>query len=550
MNNQQISNGIKRLAAMMKLLDENPFKIRAFEKAARIVERHPEEMGILIDEDRLKHLDGIGDTLARIILYYAKSGGPTEERELIARLPQGLPDLLELSGLGIKKVQILWQDLEITTVDLLHQACMLGKLSNVKGFGPKLEQKLLESMEFRKRHIQDYHLDLALSVAESWSRKLEALDCIHRIEVTGQLRRRNTLIQSVDFLMEASSTQVAEQLMGQFDLVPRSQNPIIFEDVSGLPIHLWASDSSEFGYHQLKLTAGETFQKKLEAIPARANTQAMSERELCQSLGIQWIEPELRDAFDEFPKDRNLVEPGDVKGVFHAHSTWSDGQNSLEEMVLEARNLGYNYLGISDHSQAAYYANGLKPDRVRNQWHDIDELNARYPDFHIFKGIEADILKDGRLDYDEELLRGFDFVIASIHSHFHLDPVTQTDRIIRALQCPFTTMLGHPTGRMLLAREGYNPDLNAIIEAASEYEKIIEINTTPKRLDLDWEYLIQARELGVKISINPDAHSVKGLKTIPLGVMMARKAGLTAADIVNTLNLKGMQNFLQARSNA
>jgi DNA polymerase (family 10) len=260
-----------------------------------------------------------------------------------------------------------------------------------------------------------------------------------------------------------------------------------------------------------------------------------NEAELCQELGLTWVEPEMRDLFTSPPIESDtLITANDIRGVFHAHSTWSDGSHSLEEMAGAVADAGYQYFGISEHSQAAYYANGLQPERVKAQWARIDELNEKYPGLHLFKGIEADILKDGRLDYDEDLLAGFDFVIASIHSHFHLDSRTQTERLIRALQSPFTTMLGHPTGRMLLAREGYAPDMTAVIDAAAEYGKIIEINTTPKRLDLDWRHLPYAKEQGVRISINPDAHRMTAIQTIPLGVMIARKAGLTTRDVINT----------------
>ncbi len=562
MNNSQISHGIKRLANMMILLDENPFKIKAFEKAAGIVENHPEEMGVLIDEDRLKNEEGIGETLARIILYYAKSGGPVEEKELLDRLPLGLPELLELPGLGVIKVQQLWQELGISNLDTLYHACKEKQLSDVKGFGSKLQQKLLDSIDFRKKHSRDFHLDTALSVAQSWLDKLRALQCVKRIELTGELRRRNNLIQSVEFLVDAESSVLAEILNAQFSLELCIGDTIEFDDISTLPVHIYFSVGESFGANQLTLTGGDVFLGHLDLACAKEgvtrsldqftnlNTTNASENEICQSLSIQWIEPELRDAFDHFPEDRKLIEPGDVKGVFHAHSTWSDGRNSLDEMVNEAHRLGYEYFGITEHSQAAYYANGLKPDRVHAQWERIDELNDRYTDFHIFKGIEADILVDGSLDYDEELLAGFDFVIASIHSHFHLNPVQQTDRIIRALHSPYTTMLGHPTGRMLLARAGYAPDLETIIEVAGEQRKIIEINTTPKRLDLDWRHLDLARDRGVKISINPDAHSVKALSTIPLGVMMARKGGLSADDVVNTMKLEDMKTYLQLRRNA
>ncbi len=559
MNNSQISERIKRLAAMMTLLDENPHKIRTFEKAARIVKDHPEEMGILIDEGRLKAVKGIGDSLAHIILYYAKSGGPGLERELEARLPVGLPDLLNLKGLGLRKIQTLWKDHQVSNIKMLKDACEANTLANWKGFGPKLEQQLLDAIEFKARHVSDFQFNLALDVSQIWLEKLTQLPSVNQVELTGKLRRGDALIQSVDFVIEADLGQLKSDLQQIQNGENATDDLLTVIDNTGLPINLWVARNSDFQLRQLILTGGSSYLGKIEsAFEANnlshnqgrsddLNATGLSEAALCDQLHIQWIEPELRDTFDSFPADRTLIQALDIKGVMHAHSTWSDGKNTLEQMAEAAQQLGYQYLGISDHSQAAHYANGLKPDRVKAQWQQIDELNEQYPDFHIFKGIEADILADGRLDYSEDLLAGFDFVIASIHSHFHLSPVQQTDRIIRALQSPFTTMLGHPTGRMLLTREGYNPDLLAIIDAAAEFDKIIELNTTPKRLDLDWRYLATAREQGVPISINPDAHNLKGLETIPLGVTMARKAGLGSSDVINTASVSEMTAYLERR---
>jgi len=557
MNNSQISARIKRLAAMMTLLGENQYKVRAFDKAADIIDLHPEEMGVLIDEDRLKAVPGIGDSLAHAILYYAKSGGPSIEKELEARLPSGLPDLLTLKGLGLRKVQTLWKDHQISNLSDLERACNSGELSQWKGFGPKLEQKLLEAIAFKAKHTRDFHLDMATQIATKWREKLSDLSDIDKIELTGQLRRGNELIQSVDFVVIPKTENLHNSLQEKFQLELTGTDPLIITDPSGMPINLWLCSTDDFPARQLILTGGKTYLEKIDTVLTKKNLSIEQDRivgfqgsetsevDLCRSLGLQWIEPPLRDSFDCFPKGQGLVQDKDIRGILHAHSTWSDGRNSLEEMVVGAQKLGYQYLGISDHSQAAYYANGLKPDRVKAQWNQIDELNESYPDIHIFKGIEADILSDGSLDYDDELLAGFDFVIASIHSHFHLDSTIQTDRIIRALQSPFTTILGHPTGRMLLAREGYAPDLPAIIEAASEYDKIIEINTTPKRLDLDWRYLKQAKASGVRVSINPDAHSLSGLETIPLGVIIAQKGGLSPEDVINTSGVSAFNSFLQ-----
>ena len=559
MNNSQISVKINRLASMMSLLEENPFKIRSFEKAARIVRDHDEDMGVLVDEDRLKDVPGIGPKLAYVIMYFAKAGTVGMEKELEAQLPEGLTDLLDLPGLGMKKVQLLWKKFDITSVEALKLACEADALTAMKGFGPKLQMKLLDAIAFQAKHARDFYLDTALSVAQTWIEKLTALQSISRIEPTGTLRRGDKLIQSVELLVLANSSELINELNDKLDCSVSDSHPLIIKDISGMPVHLWVSARESFNAQQLIRTGGEVYAQQLQkkyGTEAEASIQTLTqagdaslstEQTLCKSIGIQWIEPELRDVYATFPEDLELVAQGDIKGVFHAHSTWSDGRNSLEEMAEAARIIGYQYLGISEHSQAAYYANGLKPDRVKAQWDLIDQLNDAFTDFHIFKGIEADILSDGSLDYDEELLSGFDFVIASIHSHFQLDPVKQTERIVRAMQSPFTTMLGHPTGRMLMARPGYNPDMPTIIDVAAENDKLIEINTTPKRLDLDWQHLKYAREKGVKISINPDAHSLKGLDSIALGVRMARKGGFTSGEVINAKGVDEMKKYLQTR---
>ncbi len=544
---------------MMSLLDENPFKIRSFEKAARIVKDHEEDMGVLVDEDRLKDVPGVGPRLAHVIMYYAKAGTVGLERELEEQLPTGLTDLLDLPGLGLKKVQLLWQKYEITSLEKLKKACQSDTLADMKGFGQKLQGKLLEAISFQEQHAKDFYLDIALGVANQWLDKLQSFKTINQIELTGKLRRGNDLIQSIEFLIEADSNELIDEMNTRLDLNLSISAPIIIKDISGLPLKLWLCKSEEFAVQQLLRTGGEVFSEQIfnrfgadieSAIPKINSLQGVvtaTEKNLCESIGIQWIEPELRDSFFQFPANAELININDIKGTFHSHSTWSDGKNTLEEMALSARKRGYQYLGISEHSQAAYYANGLKPDQVKSQWELIDKLNEAHSDFHIFKGIEADILSDGRLDYDADLLAGFDFVIASIHSHFHLNAVQQTDRIVRALHSPFTTILGHPTGRMLMARPGYNPDLSTIIDVAAENDKLIEINTTPKRLDLDWRHLKYARGKGLKISINPDAHSTKGLGTISLGVLMARKGGYSARDVINTLELDAMKTYLQSR---
>jgi DNA polymerase (family 10) len=550
MDNSKISARIKRLSNMMRLLNENPFKIRAFENAAATIENHPEAMGVLIDEDRLKQVPGIGESLAKIILHYAKSGGAAEEIELIKQLPPGLPELLDLPGLGPAKISLLWKKYGISDPASLRKACESGAIQDIKGFTDKLSAQLLQALDFKDHHAADFLLDTAQGVAQKWQQDLQQIFPNDRVEITGALRRLDVLIQSVDFLIDQPLDIILSHLNKQAVYPEKHPDYLELRDPGGMFIRIFSASEKGLGLEQLIRTAGHAFEpaiKKVTELYKKGTiSPALSEQDICKALDMAWVEPEMRDLFSCPPETHaGLVSPQDIKGVFHAHSTWSDGRNSLEEMVLAVSQAGYEYFGISEHSQAAYYANGLQPERVLAQWDRIDELNQLYPHIHIFKGIEADILKDGALDYEEELLAGFDFVIASIHSHFHLDPVTQTDRLIRALSSPFTTMLGHPTGRMLLSREGYGPDLNAVIDAAAEYGKIIEINSTPKRLDLDWHYLKYAAEKGVRVSINPDAHRVSAIQTIPLGVMMARKGGLSPGDVINTRSLADVKVILK-----
>ena len=364
---------------MMTLLEENPFKIRSFENAVRIVRDHDEDMGVLVDEDRLKDVPGVGKTLAYVIMYYAKAGTVGLEQELEAQLPEGLPDLLDLPGLGMKKVQSLWQDYDITNLESLKQACEANALVDMKGFGHKLQAKLLEAIAFQAKHARDFYLDTAWFVAQEWLDKLKPFRSITRIEVTGKLRRGDNLIQSVEFLIEADRSELISELNDQFDFGLTCTEPLTIKDKSRIPTQLWVCNPETFAAEQLIRTGGEAYCQQLHAVYGTETESAITalaklagnsistENALCESIDIQWIEPELRDLYSQYPEDMKLIEPDDIKGAFHAHSTWSDGRNSLEEMVMACRELGYQYLGISEHSQAAYYANGLKPDRVKAQ---------------------------------------------------------------------------------------------------------------------------------------------------------------------------------------
>jgi len=456
----------------------------------------------------------------------------------------------------LPELQALWQDHQVTSLNRLADACQQHQLRSWKILDSRGETRLLATVRERLQRVADYLLQPAQAIALTWQKNLADMPSVHRFELTGQIRRGNELIRTVDFLLAADVAAFKNDLQELYQLTPQGDEPMFVKEINSPPVRFWLTRPETFVRHQLLLTGGDRYLKHLKQVLEQENltpetlTEARqedfpenTEADLCHKLGIRWLAPELRDTFHDIPEDLQLLRPDDIKGILHVHSTWSDGRDSLETMVRAARDLGYAYLGVSDHSQAAHYARGLSPEQVRQQWDRIDELNLSYRPFRIFKGIEADILKDGRLDYTEDLLAGFDFVIASIHSYFHLSPEEQTNRLIRALRSPFTTILGHPTGRMLLAREGYHPDLNVVLAVAAEEHKVIELNSTPKRLDLDWRYLDRARELGIRIAIDPDAHNVHGLTSIPQGVMMARKGGLAAGNVLNTLNAMEISRF-------
>ncbi len=548
---------------MLELKGESPFKSNAYYNAAREIQGLTGDLAELVSSGRIREVKGIGQALSEKLAELVGTGRLVYYEELKQSVPAGLLEMTAIPGLGPKKVMALWQKLGVTTVGELEYACVENRLASLPGFGQKTQDKIMQGILQLKRR-RGYHLYAGvIGEAETVLSVLRQEPGL--AELVGELRRRVEVIGSIDLLVGAA--QVADVVtalrrvsgvtqVGMDGSVVKARSP------SGLPIVVTVMERLT-PHALLAATGSETH---LAALAARASQrgvawdlspggtpqpqpQADTEDALYAALGLPFIEPELREGLDEIEaadagRLKPLVRAEQIRGIFHNHTTYSDGSASLEDMVEAAKRLGYRYIGISDHSQSAFYANGLKEDRIKEQHAAIDALRTRITGITIFKGIEADILPDGSLDYPDDVLARFDFVIGSVHSRFNLPEEEQTTRVVKALANPYLTMLGHPTGRLLLSRDGYRIDMKRVIDAAREHGKIVEVNANPHRLDLDWRLCRYAKTIGVKVSINPDAHATEGLEDVPFGVNVARKGGLESADVVNTRDVDDMRVLL------
>jgi DNA polymerase (family X) len=570
METARIAQILGEMGTLLEVRGENPFRCRAYHNAAQALKGLPSDLSTMIADGSLSEVPGIGDTMHAKIVQLATTGHLPSYDELRRATPSGLVALMRVPGLGPKKIKALHDTLKIASLADLRAAGEAGKIADLKGFGAKTEAKILEGINFIE--------SVGDRILQSQARRLVApiLDAIRnhpkviRAEVCGSLRRRAETIGDLDILFSSAdpapvldrfvklpdvatvlahgptkaSVRLADGVQCDLRGVEDSQFPFALHYFTGSKAH-------NIAMRRRALARGCTLNEyALEGpdgpIPCRA------EADLFAALGLADIPPELREDTGEIELAEHgpiprLVDRGDLTGTFHCHTDWSDGGATLEEMAAAARALGLKYLGIADHSRSAGYAGGLTIDRVREQWAAIDALNADFGGaFRLFKGTECDILTDGTLDYPDELLDGFDYVVASVHSNFGMPRAEMTRRIVGAVSNPRVTMLGHPTGRLLLARDGYAVDLDAVIEAAAQAGTLIEINANPHRLDLDAEHCRRARSMGVKIVVNPDAHSTGGLEDLDYGIGVARRAGLGPADVFNTASPPAMARALEA----
>lgn len=540
---------LKNIALLLELRGENPFKSRAYSNAAQIIEEQSIDVAERVRQGTLTDIDGFGKALREKISDYVLNGRMAYYDKIKAEIPESLLLVTKIAGIGPKKAKKLHDELGIESLEDLEKAGQDGRIGKVKGFGKKTQEAILSGIHHYKANKGRLLQEQARSYARDILENIRTTENVIRADISGDYRRHAETISQIDIVVDKASPKEA------FLIDDKIAGKLIELEKSGTPVNFHISDSGNYFFEMHWITGSKKYMEELRKLALEKGFELnssgifkngdgiilQSEEQLYDMLGMQFVPPELRESFkaievaieNSIPR---LVEHSDIKGILHCHSTWSDGHNSIEEMALRAKELGYSYFGISDHSQSAAYANGLTPDRVKRQHEEIDRLNEKGLGIRIFKGIESDVLPDGSLDYDEEVLESFDFVVASVHSAFRLSREQQTRRIICALQSPYTTILGHPTGRLLLVRKGYDVDIHEVIDAAAEYNKIIEINANPYRLDLAWENVIYAKEKGVKIAVNPDSHRIETIGDLRYGVNIARKGWLEKEDVVNCLD--------------
>lgn len=548
MTNKELARHFKLLGDVMELHGENPFKTRSYQNAYLQLRKMDRPLAE-VPAAELDHIQGVGKAIASKITELLQTGKMQTLERYLQDTPPGIQELLQVKGLGPKKLRVLWKELEVETPGELLYAVHENRLLELKGFGSKTQEEIKKQLEYFQRSKHLYHYATLEPVAIELLHVLRSALPSSQLELSGAIRRRDNTPGRIDLITDAELSLV---LLSQCGLQQVEVQDCGWSAEYGdsIPVKLRTTSTVAFGSEWFRETCAPAFLQAWDAqFPEQSALPHPTEESLFEAVRLPWIAPELRESewalelaqADKLPL---LLENSDVRCILHAHSTYSDGAASLRQMALAVRELGYEYLGISDHSQAAFYANGLKPERVKQQWKEIDALNAELAPFRIYKGIECDILSDGRLDYDEELLAGFDFIIASVHSNLRMDEQKATERLIRAIQHPATRILGHPTGRLLLSRAGYPIDYAAVIDACAEHGVAIELNANPYRLDLDWTWIPYALERGVLIAVNPDAHGIEGIRDVHFGVISARKGGLDATNCLNCLSREEFENWL------
>ncbi|WP_410219587.1 helix-hairpin-helix domain-containing protein [Pedobacter sp.] len=556
MENKAIARTLRLLSQLMELHDENPFKVKSVANAAFKVDKLPFAIAGKSAAE-IEKIDGIGKSTAAKIIELLEAQTMQELENLLAQTPAGIVEMLGIKGIGPKKISVIWHELGIENMGELYYACNENRLIEAKGFGLKTQEEIRKIIEFRMAangkflyaQVESYADQLFENIA-LW---LKDIDHGSLLGLAGDFRRKCEIIEKLELIIGSEHIETIFDNIASFEALSFNpdQDKFITQTESGLHIELTVVEKQDFYLEYFKLTGNEKHVAEVLKLAGEANYT--SETEIYQKAGLAFVEPELREGLDEVELAKvnqlpQLINYEDLKGSLHNHSTWSDGVHTLEEMAVFCKEqLNLQYLGICDHSKSAFYANGLNEQRVMEQHLQIDQLNQKLAPFKIFKGIESDILYDGSLDYSDDILKTFDFVVASVHSQLKMDEQKATQRLITAIENPYTTILGHPTGRLLLSRKGYDVDFKKVIDACAANNVVIEINANPLRLDLDWRWHRYALEKGVLLSVNPDAHRKEGFNDMHFGIYVARKGGLTATKCLNAFTLKEISDFFHKK---
>jgi len=578
MDKSEITDILEEIAVLLELKGENPFKARAYTNGARVLDQFDGDIAQLVRDNRLGDLPGIGEALQQKITELVTTGKLKYYEDLRASLPAGLLELMNVPALGPKKIKALYEKLNVTSIAELEAACQAHKVRDLPGFGAKSEEKILAGIAQGRDYAQLTHYADAWAQAEEIREALREHEDVLQLSVAGSLRRGKEVVKDLDFV---ASSRNPQELMDYFVSLPwvktvtnhgTTKSSVLLK--SGISADLRVVSDKEFPYalhhftgskeHNVamrqraiaqgkKLSEWGLFEtptdKKAKPGDDGKLVPCRDEHEIFAALGLQYIPPEIRENTGEIEAAEKkeiprLVEWTQLRGTFHCHTNWSDGKNTLAEMAGEARELGLDYLGIADHSKSSYQANGLNEERLLEQIEMIAKLNTQIDDFHVFAGSEVDILKDGRLDFPDDIMAKLDYVVASVHNAMAGDEDEMTKRVIKAMENEYVTMLGHATGRLLLQREPYKINLEKIIDCAARTGTWIELNCSTYRMELDWRWWHKARDKGVKCVINPDAHRISQFGTLRHGVTMARKGWLRKQDVINTLSLEAVTKAL------
>lgn len=553
MDNYAIADQLSLLAKLMDIHGENSFKAKSYSSAAFAIEKLPQQLADL-PKEKIAGIRGIGESVAKKVLEVIQTGELLALKDLIAQTPEGVLEMMSIKGLGPKKIHTLWKELKIDSIEELKNACIQNRIAEKKGFGEKTQQNILNAIHFQQQSKGKYLYAQIESFALALDNKLKEKFDAFRIEITGAFRRQLEIIEELEWI-----TTVPKQKLVHFfneeetKLLSESDDlvELIANDAIKIAFHL--TDDSNFYKKLFDTTGSADFLKAWNNTiqePAGANYQ--SEEEIFTICKRSFIPPFLREKSNILTTAQhydftNIVQTSDIKGLIHSHSNWSDGAYTLEQMAEALVHLGFEYLVISDHSKAAYYAGGLSEQRIIEQHELIDTLNRQLAPFKIFKSIECDILNDGTMDYSNEVLSSFDLVIASVHSNLDMPEEKAMMRLMGAITNPYVTILGHMTGRLLLKRQGYPVDHKTIIDACAEHQVVLEINAHPVRLDMDWRWIDYALEKGVLLSINPDAHALDEFHNIKYGVLVAQKGGLPKHRNLSSFSRDEFEQFLKDR---
>jgi len=540
MTNRDIARFFNRLAKIMELHDENGFKIKSYANAYLSLRKIEKDLSTMATEE-ISAIRGVGKNISNKIEELLQTGTLATYQKYVDKTPEGIVQMLDMKGFGPKKIKVVWKELGIENVGELLYACNENRLVELKGFGLKTQATLKKQLEYFIDSQGKFLFDYLETEANDLEQDIKAAFPNEQISLVGLTKRMMPEVTGIDILSTISDNNMISTVDG---LDMNEDGTMLM--YQGYPVFLHQVSQDDFGAKAFQMNSGEQFLEQVESIP-----DGKTEDEVFDKLKLAYVTPEYRESAIAYGQAKSntlpeLVTDADIKGVVHNHSTYSDGLHSVKDMADECIKLGYEYLVMSDHSKAAFYANGLSEDRVMMQMAEIDKLNESYSDFRIFKSIECDILNDGSMDYGDDFLKEFELVIASVHTNLKMDKTKANARLAKAIENPNTHILGHPTGRLLLAREGYPIDHAYIIDACADNGMIIELNANPSRLDLDWSWIPYALEKGVKISINPDAHSKDQIRYVHAGVCAARKGGLTSDMCLNALDLGKFSAWVQS----